>query len=173
MTVLSPSPSVRVPYLFYHISQAAEDRQELIALGAQSALARLARAMTAWRSSRPPAAAPSPGQGGRPGLCHTPTSSQPSSSRRAARQASHGAPVRVEQTPRVEAIKELVRRLGHDGRICHIRDEHYLAGRDRNPLHELSSVPRARSVGRLPRAANRPEGSRARQQYRGLGGHDT
>lgn len=52
----------------------------------------------------------------------------------------HGAPVRVEQTPRVEAMAELVRRLGHDGRIRHVRDERYLAWRYRNPLHEYRFV---------------------------------
>ena len=61
--------------------------------------------------------------------------------RRAQRlRAPHGARVRVEQTPRVEAMAELVRRLGHDGRIRHVRDERYLAWRYRNPLHEYRFV---------------------------------
>jgi hypothetical protein len=58
--------------------------------------------------------------------------------------ASRGAAVRVEQTPRVEAMAELVRRLGHDGRIRHVRDERYLGWRYRNPLHEYRFLYRER-----------------------------
>jgi GNAT superfamily N-acetyltransferase len=46
------------------------------------------------------------------------------------------ARVRVEPAPRVDAMADLVRRLGHDGRIRHVRDERYLAWRYRNPLYE-------------------------------------
>lgn len=46
------------------------------------------------------------------------------------------AGVRVEPAPRVDAMAGLVRRLGHDGRIRHVRDECYLAWRYRNPLYE-------------------------------------
>jgi len=46
------------------------------------------------------------------------------------------APVQVEPMPRVDAMADLVRRLGHDGRIRHVRDERYLAWRYRNPLYE-------------------------------------
>jgi hypothetical protein len=44
--------------------------------------------------------------------------------------------VRVEPAPRVDAMADLVRRLGHDGRIRHVRDQRYLAWRYRNPLYE-------------------------------------
>jgi GNAT superfamily N-acetyltransferase len=44
--------------------------------------------------------------------------------------------VRVEAAPRVDAMADLVRRLGHDGRLRHVRDERYLAWRYRNPLYE-------------------------------------
>jgi GNAT superfamily N-acetyltransferase len=54
---------------------------------------------------------------------------------RRARSAA-GASVRVEPAPRVDAMADLVRRLGHDGRIRHVRDEVYLAWRYRNPLHD-------------------------------------
>jgi hypothetical protein len=33
-------------------------------------------------------------------------------------------------------MADLIRRLGHDGRVRHVRDERYLAWRFRNPLHE-------------------------------------
>jgi GNAT superfamily N-acetyltransferase len=46
------------------------------------------------------------------------------------------AVVWMESEPRVEAMADLVRRLGHDGRIRHARDETYLRWRYRNPLHE-------------------------------------
>jgi GNAT superfamily N-acetyltransferase len=44
--------------------------------------------------------------------------------------------VSVSLTPRVEAMAGLVRRLGHDGRLRHVRDQTYLDWRFRNPLHE-------------------------------------
>jgi GNAT superfamily N-acetyltransferase len=40
------------------------------------------------------------------------------------------------QAPRVEAMADLVRRIGHDGRLRHVRDEIYLAWRFRNPLYD-------------------------------------
>jgi GNAT superfamily N-acetyltransferase len=46
------------------------------------------------------------------------------------------AAVRVEATPQVEAMADLVARLGHDGRLRHVRDETYLRWRYRDPLHE-------------------------------------
>lgn len=46
------------------------------------------------------------------------------------------AGVQVEPQPRVDAMADLVRRLGHDGRLRHVRDERYLAWRYRNPLYE-------------------------------------
>jgi GNAT superfamily N-acetyltransferase len=42
----------------------------------------------------------------------------------------------VERRPRVAAMADLVRRLGHDGRVRHVRDERYLGWRFQNPLHE-------------------------------------
>ncbi len=50
--------------------------------------------------------------------------------------ASLTSEVQVEATPRVSAMADLVRRLGHDGRIRHVRDEEYLTWRYRNPLYE-------------------------------------
>lgn len=47
-----------------------------------------------------------------------------------------GAGMRVEGAPRVGAMADLVRRLGHDGRLRHVRDETYLAWRFENPLHD-------------------------------------
>jgi GNAT superfamily N-acetyltransferase len=43
--------------------------------------------------------------------------------------------ITVEAAPRVQAMAELVRRLGHDGRLRHVRDERYLAWRFGSPLH--------------------------------------
>ena len=40
------------------------------------------------------------------------------------------------RAPRVKAMADLVRRIGHDGRLRHVRDEVYLAWRFRNPLHD-------------------------------------
>jgi GNAT superfamily N-acetyltransferase len=42
----------------------------------------------------------------------------------------------LERAPRIGPMADLVRRLGHDGRVRHVRDERYLAWRFRNPLHE-------------------------------------
>lgn len=44
--------------------------------------------------------------------------------------------VRVETVPRADAMADLVARLGHDGRLRHVRDENYLRWRYRDPLHE-------------------------------------
>ena len=57
---------------------------------------------------------------------------------REARQVSGSSAVgvRVESAPRVHAMADLVRRLAHDGRIRHVRDERYLAWRYQSPLHE-------------------------------------
>ena len=38
--------------------------------------------------------------------------------------------------PRIAAMADLVRRLGHDGRVRHVRDEEYLAWRFGSPYHE-------------------------------------
>lgn len=45
-------------------------------------------------------------------------------------------PIWQERAPRPRSMADLVHRLGHDGRIRHMRDERYLAWRFRNPLHE-------------------------------------
>ena len=50
--------------------------------------------------------------------------------------AGRSGEIRVEREPRIGAMAGLVRRLGHDGRIRHVRDERYLAWRFQNPLHE-------------------------------------
>ena len=47
-----------------------------------------------------------------------------------------GREIDLERGPRVGAMADLVRRLGHDGRVRHVRDERYLAWRFQNPLHE-------------------------------------
>jgi len=44
--------------------------------------------------------------------------------------------VRVEASPRVDAMADVVAELGHDGRLRHARDETYLVWRYRDPLHE-------------------------------------
>jgi len=46
------------------------------------------------------------------------------------------ATIVVEQSPRPEAMALLVDRLGHDGRIRHVRDATYLTWRYRHPIHE-------------------------------------
>jgi len=43
-------------------------------------------------------------------------------------------PITIEQTPPVAALCELIERLGHDGRIRHVRDPEYLTWRYRCPL---------------------------------------
>lgn len=55
---------------------------------------------------------------------------------RRARPPRTGRSVSLAQAPRVEAMADLVRRVGHDGRLRHVRDEVYLAWRFRNPLHD-------------------------------------
>ena len=42
--------------------------------------------------------------------------------------------VSVQQTPRPEAMAELVERIGNDGRIRHVRNQQYFAWRFQNPL---------------------------------------
>jgi GNAT superfamily N-acetyltransferase len=80
--------------------------------------------------------------------------------RRAA--GSLAAGVRVEPVPRVDAMADLVRRLGHDGRIRHVRDELYLAWRYRNPLYEYRFLFRAadRLEGYLVLRADRKDPAR-------------
>ena len=43
-------------------------------------------------------------------------------------------PIAIEREPRLDAMCELLDRLGHDGRIRHVRDREYLAWRFRSPL---------------------------------------
>lgn len=47
-----------------------------------------------------------------------------------------GGPISIEREPRLDAMGELVERLGHDGRIRHLRDREYFAWRFRNPLSD-------------------------------------
>jgi hypothetical protein len=42
--------------------------------------------------------------------------------------------IAIEQEPRPDAMSELVARLGHDGRLRHVRDPEFFAWRFRNPL---------------------------------------
>jgi len=44
------------------------------------------------------------------------------------------SPVTITQAPRPEAMGDLVRRLGHDGRLRHVRDAEYFNWRFQNPL---------------------------------------
>ena len=52
----------------------------------------------------------------------------------ALRQGEGGTNVAIEQTPRPEAMAELVERIGNDGRMRHVRDRQYFAWRFQNPL---------------------------------------
>jgi hypothetical protein len=47
-----------------------------------------------------------------------------------------GGSIRIEREPRPEAMSKLVTRIGHDGRIRHVRDAEFFAWRFRNPLGE-------------------------------------
>jgi hypothetical protein len=47
-----------------------------------------------------------------------------------------GGSIRIEREPSPEAMSELVTRIGHDGRIRHVRDAEFFAWRFRNPLGE-------------------------------------
>jgi GNAT superfamily N-acetyltransferase len=53
-----------------------------------------------------------------------------------ARRTPAGSAVWCTREPRPEAMADLVKRLGHDGRARHVRDARYLAWRFANPLHE-------------------------------------
>jgi len=52
------------------------------------------------------------------------------------RDVGTGGTITVSPSPRVEAMAALIARLGHDGRIRHLRDAAYLTWRYRHPLHE-------------------------------------
>jgi hypothetical protein len=45
-------------------------------------------------------------------------------------------PIAVERRPRIDAMVELVERLGHDGRVRYVRDREYLTWRFQNPLSD-------------------------------------
>jgi GNAT superfamily N-acetyltransferase len=47
-----------------------------------------------------------------------------------------GGSILVEREPRLDAMSELVTRLGHDGRIRQVRDREFFAWRFRNPLRD-------------------------------------
>ena len=50
--------------------------------------------------------------------------------------ARNGVIVDISDRPQPEKLADLVERLGHDGRIRHVRDASYMAWRFANPLHE-------------------------------------
>jgi len=52
------------------------------------------------------------------------------------RRPGEGSPVTIERRPRLDAMAELVERLGHDGRVRHVRDSEYLGWRFQNPFSE-------------------------------------
>ncbi len=54
----------------------------------------------------------------------------------------------VSEAPPVAGMADLVRRLGHDGRLRHVRDEAYLSWRFDNPLQEYRFLSRG-EAGRL------------------------
>jgi acyl carrier protein len=47
-----------------------------------------------------------------------------------------GLPVDIDKQPRPKAMAKLIERIGHDGRLRHVRDEVYFDWRFRNPLNE-------------------------------------
>jgi hypothetical protein len=47
-----------------------------------------------------------------------------------------GVKVEIDARPRSKAMADLIRRIGHDGRIRHVRDERFLDWRFHNPLCE-------------------------------------
>lgn len=50
--------------------------------------------------------------------------------------AARDAGVEIAREPRPEAMAELLRALGHDGRLRHVRSREYLAWRFANPMHD-------------------------------------
>lgn len=58
----------------------------------------------------------------------------------ARRRPSSELPIAVERMPRLDAMAELVERLGHDGRIRQVRDRAYLAWRFDNPLSDFRFI---------------------------------
>jgi GNAT superfamily N-acetyltransferase len=55
---------------------------------------------------------------------------------RPARRSPDATTVWLAREPKPTPMAELIRRLGHDGRVRHARDEEYLGWRFANPLHE-------------------------------------
>jgi hypothetical protein len=47
-----------------------------------------------------------------------------------------GLPITLARRPQVDAMVELVERLGHDGRVRYVRDREYLSWRFQNPISE-------------------------------------
>jgi GNAT superfamily N-acetyltransferase len=60
--------------------------------------------------------------------------------RRLDRAAHDDLPISLEREPRPAAMADLVERLGHDGRLRHVRDQAFFAWRYANPLHEYRFV---------------------------------
>lgn len=56
--------------------------------------------------------------------------------RRLDRVARRHPSMEIQSAPRSEAMADLVGRMGHDGRIRHVRDVRYFGWRYRNPMHE-------------------------------------
>ncbi len=54
----------------------------------------------------------------------------------ASRRAGEFSRVQVEKAPRPQAMAALVARVGHDGRLRHVRDQEFFAWRFQNPLSE-------------------------------------
>jgi GNAT superfamily N-acetyltransferase len=76
--------------------------------------------------------------------------------------AGDQARVGMGRMPRADLMADLVRRLGHDGRVRHVRDEAYLVWRFANPLHDYRFLywDSDRLEGYLVLQASRVDGSR-------------
>ena len=81
---------------------------------------------------------------------------------RRGRRVRASSEVRLEVAPPAAAMAELVARLGHDGRIRHVRDETYLRWRYRDPLHDYRFLVRGadRLQGYLVLQAHRVDAER-------------
>jgi GNAT superfamily N-acetyltransferase len=99
---------------------------EPIGLGTGSSVARQARALLSrtrfrWRFAESP-------------LLRSGVERKPFRRLDARGSRTGGGPISIERAPRLDAMIELVERLGHDGRIRHVRDREFFAWRFRNPL---------------------------------------
>jgi GNAT superfamily N-acetyltransferase/acyl carrier protein len=56
--------------------------------------------------------------------------------RNASRVETDVGPIAIEKSPRPKAMAQLIERIGHDGRIRHVRDQAFFDWRFQNPLHE-------------------------------------